>query len=138
MSAEEIQYHTLYHSNEQFHVRWLNGERKEEPYFLHYLFRPDGIWVCKTTDRPRIDPEEFYDDIDGAQISHDPDHDEPMNAERDLLYQSGRFELKNGTIYIHWKNTNLEEKKRSWYFRIRHSGLLETDFEEVQLLASGR
>lgn len=125
--------HTIFRSNEQFHVRWVNGERKEEPYFLYYLFRRDGIWLSKTSDDPRLSEEEFFDHIDEAWVTQDPHHDEPMTASRDLLYQAGTYEISNETVYLTWKNTHLEEKKRTWYFRIRHQDFLETDFEEVQL-----
>jgi hypothetical protein len=133
MASEEIVFYRVYRSNEQFHVRFVGGERKEEPYYLYYMFRPDGIWMSKTTDDARLDEEEFYDDIDVAWVTHDPDHDEPMTADQELLYQCGTFEIKNETVYLTWKNTHLEEKKRTWYFRIRNTEFLETDFEEVQL-----
>jgi hypothetical protein len=125
--------HTVYRSNEQFHVRWVNGERKEEPYFLYYLFRQDGIWLSKTSDDPRMSEDEFYDSIDEAWVTEDPDHDEPMTESQELLYQAGTYEIRNETVYITWKNSNMEEKKRTWYFRIREPHLLETDFEEVIL-----
>lgn len=133
--SSQILLHTIYRSNEQFHVRWVNGERREESYFLYYLFKRDGTWICKTSDRPRLSEDEFFDDVDEAWVSEDPDHDEPMNAERELLYQCGTYEIRDDTIYISWKNTNLEEKKRVWYFRIPEPHRLETDFEEVVLLA---
>lgn len=125
--------HTIYRSNEQFHVRFVNGERKEEPYFLYYLFRKDGVWMSKTSDDARLSQDEFFDDIDQAYVSEDPDHDEPMNADMELVYQSGTYEVKNDTVFLTWKNSHLEEKKRTWYFRIRSEEHLETDFEEVIL-----
>jgi hypothetical protein len=133
MATPEILLHTIFRSNEQFHVRWVNGVRKEEPYFLYYLFRPNGVWISKTVDDPRLSEDEFWDHIDEAWVNEDPDHDEPMNEEQELLYQTGTYEIKNETVYITWRNTNLEEKKRTWYFRIRQPDLLETDFEEVSL-----
>lgn len=133
MQNSGIKVHSIYRSNEQFHVRYVGNERKEEPYFLFYYFRPDGIWISKTADSPFSSVEDFWDDIDQAYISEDPDHDEPMTADRDLVYQCGRYTIVDGTIYIDWRNTNLEEKKRRWHFRIRNEALLETDFQEVQL-----
>lgn len=131
--AGPIYFHTIYRSNEQYHVRWINGERKEEPYFLYYLFRKDGVWLSRTSDDPRIGEDEFYDGIDEAWVTEDPDHDEPMDEQRELLYQCGTFEIRNETVFLTWKNSNLEEKKRTWYFRIRQEDYLETDFEEVSL-----
>jgi hypothetical protein len=131
--ATQISLHTIYRSNEQFHVRFVNGERKEEAYFLYYLFRKDGIWLSKTCDDARLSSDEFFDDIDQAFVTEDPDHDEPMNEERELMYQSGTYEIKNDTVFLTWKNSHLEEKKRTWYFRIRSADQLETDFEEVVL-----
>ena len=133
MPHTPILQHTIFRSNEQFHVRWVNGERKEEPYFLYYVFRKDGIWISKTSDDARLSEDEFYDDIDQAWITEDPDHDEPMNEERELLYQSGTYQISNDTVFLTWKNSHLEEKKRTWYFRIREPEFLETDFEEVGL-----
>jgi hypothetical protein len=131
--SSPILFHTVYRSNEQFHVRFLNGERKEEPYVLFYLFRPNGIWISKTSDHPHLSEEGFFDDVDEAWVMEDPDHDEPMNQIQELLYQSGMYEIRDETIYLTWRNSHLEEKKRVWHFRIRHPELLETDFEEVSL-----
>ncbi len=133
MPHTTILLHTIYRSNEQFHVRFVNGERKEEPYFLFYLFRKDGIWISKTNDKAGLSEEDFFDDIDQASITEDPHHDEPMNEDRELMYQSGTYEIKNETVFLTWENSHLEEKKRTWYFRIRESDFLETDFEEVAL-----
>ncbi|MEM7038427.1 MAG: hypothetical protein AAF570_15690 [Bacteroidota bacterium] len=129
----EVQTYILYRSNEQFHVRFINGERKEEPYYLYYMFRPDGVWLSKTTDYPALEAEDFMVDIDLAAVGADPDHDEPLDTNRELRYQCGTYECKNDTVYINWKHSQLEGEKRQWYFRIRESGLLETDFQEVQL-----
>jgi hypothetical protein len=53
MPSSPIHLHTIYRSNEQFHVRFVNGQRKEEPYYLYYLFRADGVWISKTEEDPR-------------------------------------------------------------------------------------
>ena len=134
MPHTTILLHTIFRSNEQQHVRWVNAERKEEAYFLYYVFRKDGIWISKTSDNPRLSADEFYDDVDQAWITEDPDHDEPMNEDRELIYQSGTYEIRNETVFLTWKNSHLEEKKRTWYFRIRSEDHLETDFEEVILI----
>jgi hypothetical protein len=131
--SSPILLHKVFRSNEQIHVRWVGGERKEEPYFLFYVFRKDGIWISKTSDNRRLTEEEFFDDIDQAWITEDPHHDEPMNENDELLYQSGTYEIKNETIFLTWENSKLEEKKRTWYFRIRSEDFFETDFEEVSL-----
>lgn len=133
MPSSPIHLHTIYRSNEQFHVRFVNGERKEEPYYLYYLFRADGVWISKTEEDPRLSEDEFWDEIDEAWVTDDPDHDEPMTEDDELFYQVGTYEIKNETVYLTWRNTHLEEKKRTWYFRIRSADLLETDFEEVIL-----
>jgi hypothetical protein len=134
MAAFSIQHNVIYRSDEQFHVRFEHGERREEPYFLYYLFRPGGIWLSKTTDHPRLSLDEFFDQIDEAWVNSDPDHDEPMNMARELVYQCGRYKVDNATVYLTWKNNHLEEKQRTWHFRIRQSGALETDFGEYSLL----
>ena len=133
MNNSEIKLHQIYRSNEQFHVRFVGDERKEEPYFLHYFFRPDGVWISKTADAPISNEDEFWDDIEQELISEDPDHDEPMTEDRELIYQCGRYTIADGTLHLKWTNSNLEEKKRAWHFRIRNTELLETDFQEVQL-----
>ena len=56
-----------------------------------------------------------------------------MNEAQELHYQSGTYDVKNDTVFLTWKNSLLEEKKRTWYFRIRSEDHLETDFEEVIL-----
>ena len=127
-------HNAFYRSNEQFHVRFIGGERKEESYYLYYTFRSDGIWLCKTTDQPDLELEDFLGELDLAEVIFDPDHSEPMDENRELLYQSGYYEVRNETVYCTWKNRHLDEKEgREWYFRIRTPELLSTDFEEVQL-----
>jgi hypothetical protein len=80
-----------------------------------------------------LSEDEFWDEIDEAYVTDDPDHDEPMTEDDELFYQVGTYEIKNETVYLTWRNTHLEEKKRTWYFRIRSADMLETDFEEVSL-----
>lgn len=123
----------LYRSDQQFHVRYVNGERKEEPYYLYYYFREDGIWLSQTTDEPRLDVEDFLAEIDMAVVREDPHHDEPLNEKDELIYQAGDFELLEDAVYLNWKHSMLEEEKRRWYFRIRSESFLETDFGEVKL-----
>lgn len=131
-----ILHNVIYRSNEQVHVRFSGSERKEEPYFLYYTFREDGVWICKTTDSDRLELEDFMGGIDLAEIAFDPDHTEPMDEQQELLYQCGRYEIKENTVYCAWKNKHLEDKEgRKWYFRIRSEHLLSTDFEEVELRA---
>ncbi len=127
-------YNALYRSNEQFHVRFDGGERKEESYYLYYMFREDGIWICKTTDQPDLSLDGFMGSVDLAEVIFDPDHSEPMDDKKELAYQSGKYEIRDQTVHFTWKNKYLEEKEgRSWHFRIRSAELLSTDFEEVQL-----
>jgi hypothetical protein len=133
MSAAPIKYFSLYRSDQQFHVRYIKGERKEEPYYLYYYFREDGIWLSQTTDLPEMDVEDFLSRIDLAVVIADPHHDEPMNENNELIYQCGDFELLEDAIYLNWKHSMLEEEKRRWYFRIRNPQFLETDFGEVKL-----
>lgn len=123
----------FYRSNEQFHVRFVDHERKEEPYYLYYYFRPDGIWLCKTEEASTYDLVDFLASLDLAEVLHDPHHTEPMNAKNELLYQSGTYELRNESVYLTWRNGNLEEKERTWYFRIKDENYLHTDFEEFIL-----
>ncbi len=128
-----LHHDVFYRSNEQFHVRFEGPERKEEPYFLYYFFRPDNIWLCKTTDASHYELADFLADLDLAEILHDPHHTEPMDDKRELLYQSGTYEIRDETVYLTWKNSHLEEKERGWYFRIRTQDELHTDFEEIIL-----
>lgn len=126
-------HNAFYRSNEQFHVRFIGGERKEEPYYLYYIFRENGVWLAKTTDNKRLEMGDFLAELDLAEILHDPHHTEPMDEKRELLYQSGTYEIRDETVFLKWKNSNLEEKERGWYFRIRNPRLLHTDFEEIIL-----
>ena len=126
-------YFALYRSNEQFHVRFVQGERKEEPYFLYYMFRPDGVWISVTSEDPSLETEDIMAHVDLARIMSDPHHDEPLDAKQELKYQSGTFEIRNDTLFLTWKHNLLEEKQRQWYFRFRNSGELSTDFEEIIL-----
>jgi hypothetical protein len=131
--SQALQYHVFYRSNPQSHVRYLNGERKEESYYLYYTFRQDGIWLSKTTDDPYLALEDFLADLDLASILADPDHDEPLDRNQELVYQAGRYEVRSDTVFLTWMHSLLEEKKRVWYFRIHASGRLATDFEEIEL-----
>lgn len=125
----------FYRSNEQFHVRYKeNGERILEPYYLYYCFRPDGIWLCKTTDNPILKLEDFLASLNLNIVLANPDHDEPMDAKKELKYQSGFYELRNESVYLTWKHTQIKEESRNWYFRIRSADHLETDLEEIQLV----
>jgi hypothetical protein len=133
MSQDALQYNVFYRSNEQFHVRYINNERKEEPYFLYYVFRSNGVWLCKTTDDPTLELEDFLYSLDLARVTADPHHDEPLDGNQELLYQCGTFEVRLDTVYLTWKHSLLEEKQRRWHFRIRESGLLSTDFGEIVL-----
>lgn len=133
MSSNALRLHALYRSNEQFHVRFINGERKEEPYFLYYIFRPDGIWLSKTTDDPILEAEDFLYSLDLAKVIAEPHHDEPLDARNELEYQCGTYDLRGDTVYLTWKHSLLEEKQRRWHFRIHDSGVLSTDFEEIIL-----
>lgn len=127
-------HNAFYRSNEQFHVRFKEGERKEESYYLYYMFREDGIWLCKTTDQEDLTLTDFLGSIDLAEVVFDPDHSEPMDEKKELVYQSGKYEIRQETVYCNWKNKHLDDKEgRNWYFRIRSAELLSTDFEEVQL-----
>jgi hypothetical protein len=128
-----IKFFTLYRSNQQFHVRFIDGERKEEPYYLYYYFLKDGTWLSQTTDDARLHEEDFMANIDMAVVREDPHHDEPLNENNELLYQAGDFELLEDAIFLNWKHSMLEEEKRRWYFRIRSESFLETDFGEVEL-----
>jgi hypothetical protein len=133
MNRAPIRFFALYRSNQQFHVRYAGGERKEEPYYLYYYFREDGIWLSQTTDQANLDLEDFLSAIDLAVVRADPHHDEPLNENNELLYQSGDYELLEDSVFLNWKHSMLEEEKRRWYFRIRSSSLLTTDFGEVEL-----
>ena len=129
-----IQENTIYTSNEQEHIRYEGDIRKVETYFLHYLFRPEGVWLCKTSEFAVLDLDGFMEGIDLAEVLHDPDHTEPMDDNRELRYQSGKFRIQNETVYCKWQNKHLDEEAgREWYFRIRNADLLETDFQEIQL-----
>lgn len=128
-------HNVIYRSNEQFHVRFIDGERKEEPYYLYYMFRSNGVWIAKTTDKKALDLDDFMEGIDLAEILHDPHHTEPMDENRELLYQCGTYELRDETAFLSWKNSHLEEKERGWYFRIRNPHTLSTDFEEIIMVA---
>ena len=129
-----ILYNTFYRSNEQSHVRFVEGERKIEPYFLYYLFREDGVWMCKTTSESHFELEDFLGSVDMAEITFDPDHSEPMDENRELKYQCGKYKIQNETVYCSWKNKHLDDEKgREWYFRIRSKEVLSTDFEEIIL-----
>lgn len=128
-----IHHHIFYRSDAQAHVRYVNGERKEEPYYLYYLFRPDGIWLCKTTEDPFLEIEDFLAQIDLAAIISDPHHDEPLDRRQELVYQSGTYIIRDETVFLTWKHNLLEEKERRWYFRILPSGILSTDFGEIEL-----
>ena len=129
----ELRLNALFRSNEQFHVRFVNGERKEEGYYLYYMFHPKGIWISRTVDYPALDMEGFLADVDMVAIHADPDHDEPLLPNRELRYQSGTFKVDQGTVWLKWKHSQLEGEERQWYFRIREEDDLHTDFEEVTL-----
>ncbi|MEM0997646.1 MAG: hypothetical protein AAGN35_11220 [Bacteroidota bacterium] len=133
MSAAPIRFSALYRSDQQFHVRYINGERKEEPYYLYYFFREDGIWLSQTIDAQHLEVEDFLAPIDLAVVISDPHHDEPLNDKKELQYQCGDFELLEDAIFLNWRHSMLEDEKRRWYFRIRSEHLLETDFGEVKL-----
>jgi hypothetical protein len=47
-----IRFDGHYRSATQKHIRFVEGERKEEEYYLYYVFFPDGVWICKTTHAP--------------------------------------------------------------------------------------
>lgn len=128
-----LKFFALYRSDQQFHVRYINGERKEEPYYLYYYFMEDGLWLSQTTDEAHLDIEDFLASIDMAVVREDPHHDEPLNENDELLYQAGDFELLEDAVYLNWKHSMLEEEKRRWYFRIKSESFLQTDFGEVQL-----
>ena len=119
-----LHHDTFYRSNEQFHVRFdAVGNRDEESYYLFYHFRPDGIWLCKTTDEPRIQLPDFLATLDMAEILFDPHQSEPMDDNRELQYQSGTYEIRANTVWCKWKNQHLEERERNWYFRGSEAGI---------------
>lgn len=135
MTKPEILFETLYRSDEQSHVRYVKGERKLDPYFLYYLFREDGIWLSRTVGQPFLTLEEFHARIDLPTVMEDPDHDEPQDSHNELIYQSGKWEIREDAVFLTWYHSALEEEFRRWYFRIRTSEFMETDFSEVQLRA---
>jgi|JI10StandDraft_1071094.scaffolds.fasta_scaffold1084829_1 hypothetical protein len=133
MLQDLLQFNVFYRSDAQSHVRYVDHERKEEPYYLYYYFRPDGVWLCKTTDDPFLEAEDFLYSIDLPLILADPHHDEPMDRSQELIYQSGTYLLREDTVFLTWKHSLLEEKERRWHFRIHASGMLSTDFGEIEL-----
>ncbi|HHG84761.1 MAG TPA: hypothetical protein ENJ82_08420 [Bacteroidetes bacterium] len=137
MSNPPIHFNALYRSDAQAHVRYIDGERKEEPYYLYYYFREDGIWLSKTTDAPWLDVEDFLAEIDLAVVNSDPHHDEPLTKSNELRYQCGDYELLEDAVFLNWRHSMLEEEKRRWYFRIRSPEFMQTDFGEYELRLQG-
>ncbi len=127
-------YNVFYRSNEQFHIRFDGGERKEESYYLYYIFYEDGTWLCKTASQADLNLNDFLNSVDLSEVIRDPDHSEPMDNNQELLYQSGKYKIRGNTVHITWRNKHLEEEgSKSWHFRIQSAEIISTDFGEVQL-----
>lgn len=123
-----IQFDGFYRSEVQSHVRFEDGRRKEEEYYLYYKFLPEGVWVCKTTGSSAFRMNAFLNSIDMDRVLVEPDHDEPLIEGNELFYQCGRFETGPGFVKLIWKNSMLDEKERSWKFYLIEPDWLETEF----------
>ena len=113
-----IRFDGHYRSEAQKHIRFVEGERKEEEYYLYYTFFPDGAWICKTSPAPAYGMAQFLRSIDTPSILEDPDADEPMMSNRELLYQSGTWRREDDLLHIEWHNSNLEQSPMQWAFSI--------------------
>ena len=118
----------FYRSEVQGHIRFEEGERKEEEFYLYYKFFPEGIWICKTTGDLDFDFEDFFRIVDMDQIMYTPDHDEPMDENRELFYQCGKYVSGPGFVKLTWKNSHIEGKERAWKFYMQGPDRLETEF----------
>ena len=122
-----------YVSEAQIHLRNDGGRRIEEEYFLLYRFFQDGTWICKTAPIAEFGFEAFLSGLDLDAIRQHPDEDEPMLPNRELLYQSGTYTYSEGTVFIEWKNSNVQEEPLHWKFQVVNENRLETAFGEYSL-----
>lgn len=128
IESGEILMDGFYRSEVQGHIRYEEGRRTEEEFYLYYKFLPEGIWICRTTASPELAYNQYLRSLDMDQILIDPDHDEPMTENRELIYQCGRYEVGEGWVRLIWKNSLLEDGERRWKFYLMGPYRLETEF----------
>jgi hypothetical protein len=117
----------------QKHLRYEDGVRREEPYYLYYVFFPEGGWICKTIHSPAYGMAQFLKSVDLASIRSEPHLDEPMLDNNELFFQSGTWTQEENMILVEWRNTLAQEEPLFWKFRLRPDGELETEMGEYQL-----
>ena len=130
----EIKYDGCYISEEQEDVRYHIDRRILEPYYLFYSFFPDGTWICKTADTKDFPFLPWLQALDVETIRRNPEKDEPMMPNKELLYQSGNWRMEDDTVHIEWKNSHVGNEPMYWFFRMKNEEELETRGGEFTLI----
>jgi hypothetical protein len=128
-----IRFDGHYRSDVQKHIRFEDGVRREEEFYLYYTFFPEGVWICKTTHVPNYRMDQFLRSINTPAICSDPDADEPLLPNKELLYQSGTWKAEDNLLHIEWHNSNLEQSPMEWSLVVVNSHLLQTISAEYNL-----
>lgn len=122
MTQHDIRTDGYYRTGVREIVSYEGEERKAEEVYVYYLFLPNGIWVSKTVPAPNFDFKGFLESL-GLDLEFlNPEDDEPLLSDGDLVYQCGWYEREGDGIRFRWQHSALEDGEHRWLLRITEQG----------------